>query len=1835
MDKRKAYPTIKASDFGKTHKDLINSFTKTKDQSVIERLQEQSNRTLKKIVKDKRKQQFQITKNDIKLTDTNGGNFGDIDEFSPKDGIGQVKTLSNQEFQSIVINKGRSKDFSEINALMHNSKIQKGYVHYVNADNPGMQATVKHKYDFNKYTQDLNKVKRVQSFIDGKFAFNSDIQKYNADKGTFSTINEADFAADYSRLQQAKEQSIVHAGIKTNNPFMRNMRRESRTVIHGLKHGWFGKTRKFRTPFGSGMRMGSIVNSYEDFLGMSSADDDMMFDSSMAIDLETKGLQANKTSIVEGAIKKGINYKAILMQQAPGWDVKTEAPFLGKSKFNDLIKGTDLNKLGNASQFSQNIRAIHNGFKGTVEAMVGTRDQLRQEIRSMVAEAKSSKKAIFAHNANFEVNQVRALFAEVGEESPLDFSSEYRELRSNLSRNNKGIFSSFKSGQITKQQAVSKLAANQKIIFTQAMKEASEGGKLADTQDIARMLNAITQDKDLAFQTGRFGANTNIKYLADIFLDEGDEAHEGILDIHQQERIAKRMQQTIRNIENGNHDDPYTRKYLDSHKLKGRELFKDSMRKTIISEVDAGRNPHRLRDLDRLEVDGLDSNGMFDDLMENDKEIAAAFSSNRLSSNRAISPINTKVKNARMGAMIFGGILLASAATNMFTFSGSKETANTIEGLQHGSPTQDNRRNTTSFGSGFRTQSFHQSPQGQEEQEGMTWKQLGLTGLGATAALMTFKSKANKTRLNDLTYLGKMHPEMTNEQLLGRQGSTAQDVAVAGARRLENTFGGMLKAFGAGNVLSYGMYDNAEFTVNLMDKKGGTYAALMNKILNRKLIEEGVDSIMFKKGELFERINDKWKKIDGKFTAIKTVANYDLSSSIDSLAKSVAYQNGIGRVDHLVEQPFLILGGKGEWKAVGDFLDAFLHETFTKPMKLLADPLEAFRQMFPDFEMAGLDKVSKTVKKVTSSRFMPDLGLDGKELVQSWSGMLGKHAGKLAFFGTMAYFGMGTLNWGAEALAPDGTPIGDAGLLGAAAYTVRKGHELYARISDMTGLTGLRDYIEDKAPGSDGWQSTIGLTAAGAMFGYGFGTVTDIAKEASSNEKYNQFLENRKETEKFSGPLKKFFKGDMTKTGKAMRIGGAIGFALALPYTIAGFGADSSASQLAAEYAGEKEIAVKKGRFWESGFTPWEGGEIDYYRKNWYAELMDNSKNKALYGGDPMPFIKAGRAIYDPYWLEKKTYHSQPYPVTGPDGSMMGIFGPIYEATLGRIVKPVATMHASVLPEELLNNTEYDLSAMARKQMNATLEFIGLRGFAVKALKKNITGSEEIFADPDEARSAKDIDSIVRDFYDLQIGGGILTSEALRRVFQNSDSFQKAQIGASINLNPIKNAMPSWMPGSDYAVDFQHGDPYGKVKDGHSRLPGMGYSSKYEALEGLDPEDYPDIYKYKILSDVAYGSTQHRIMKGKLQNRQLTEFEQDIFTQVEQQVREKKESEMNVRDPAMYDSMLGRYTAMVTDLARSNPLETLLPISPAHKFLGPPDVEDYVEEQRYSKEYRSWGNPIDDFVLPAVSMTMNNLGLGGFDVNDNKEDYFDKVDYVKYSNLAREAQASGDLRLADQYTVKAQKTYTGKDLYSHPSDIAASLPSRERSTFNYFVGADVATKQRMLQKVNPKYRDAYLAQLDKQLSRQAQEGEMSRKESRRLLKDVDARRRAIEARRKAEIQDSMAELPGPDWEGWSPNSNTGKVKQNYLNNRARDYHDYKPRRSARSADIDSIAAGKIPNEIAKPAAYSEHYSDLNKAGVENTLVVLRPGLDNSAKVNVTLDRRDERNRSLRDWGYIK
>ena len=116
------------------------------------------------------------------------------------------------------------------------------------------------------------------------------------------------------------------------------------------------------------------------------------------------------------------------------------------------------------------------------------------------------------------------------------------------------------------------------------------------------------------------------------------------------------------------------------------------------------------------------------------------------------------------------------------------------------------------------------------------------------------------------------------------------------------------------------------------------------------------------------------------------------------------------------------------------------------------------------------------------------------------------------------------------------------------------------------------------------------------------------------------------------------------------------------------------------------------------------------------------------------------------------------------------------------------------------------------EQYNMLGDVAGLKGFA---LQQFITGHPN-----ENARIIENSGyaySVNNDFWNQNLGGlGGNLSEITRRFIQERNKNTEY-------INPIRNTMPLWMPGSNYFTDFLHGDPYTKVMNGEERLPGEGY----------------------------------------------------------------------------------------------------------------------------------------------------------------------------------------------------------------------------------------------------------------------------------------------------------------------------------------------------------------------------------------------------------------------------
>lgn len=130
-------------------------------------------------------------------------------------------------------------------------------------------------------------------------------------------------------------------------------------------------------------------------------------------------------------------------------------------------------------------------------------------------------------------------------------------------------------------------------------------------------------------------------------------------------------------------------------------------------------------------------------------------------------------------------------------------------------------------------------------------------------------------------------------------------------------------------------------------------------------------------------------------------------------------------------------------------------------------------------------------------------------------------------------------------------------------------------------------------------------------------------------------------------------------------------------------------------------------------------------------------------------------------------------------------------------------------------------------------------------------------------------------------------TEPLRRFIQPE--------GYAPQVNEIKNQMPSWLPGEDYLVNFQKGDPYIKVEEGYARLPGAGYEALHPELEGVDPEGYPDIARMRILADVAPYSSEYQKHAGLVRSQANHDPDLKVeYERIAEQVRQTKDSTLQI-----------------------------------------------------------------------------------------------------------------------------------------------------------------------------------------------------------------------------------------------------------------------------------------------------------------------------------------------------
>ena len=782
----------------------------------------------------------------------------------------------------------------------------------------------------------------------------------------------------------------------------------------------------------------------------------------------------------------------------------------------------------------------------------------------------------------------------------------------------------------------------------------------------------------------------------------------------------------------------------------------------------------------------------------------------------------------------------------------------------------------------------------------------------------------------------------------------------------------------------------------------------------------------------------------------------------------------------------------------------------------------------------------------------------------------------------------------------------------------------------------------------------------------------------------------------------------------------------------------------------EGEVAIRQGRFWPLGNTPFKGGKINYYRPSWYRKLQggamftsdtyDSPAEKFLFYNDISPL----RPL-DPYRFERKHYSDRPYPITGEYFS--GPFGPLtpaLNATLGKVLKPQKMMHEEELMAGLGSyapagesgaydataysgggqmggdyggfggggsggspgygrgsgfggggtqsaanaryssmsaptytaqgstrqtlaavNSEYaDLSygppkvskvmsprivAAGTPMSPAKLQFqggelgyrsqemLGIYGFALGHAREGLGFGQSDF-EPQKSvlQSASKAYGTSRAFWDLNLGGlgdvpvggaegigNIEFSEIVRRFIP------KDRAGVDY-INPIKNTMGKqhpFLPGAEYYINFQTGDPFTKVQEGEVRLPGVGYE-RFNRLHPDETGNYGLIDQLNILGDVAPYSQQYKQVSSQLDKMSLSAEDRIEVAETRQQVEDtttKKEfspykykgssAEELAQHPYRFTAgRIGEYLAHSDNFV-------------LNKTLGEKTaVEDWERSNVYGTTFPQWQNPIESYISPMINKaTQRNPilasaslatagalfgrthrarlfgtavgGIAGFaasaatDVRqfltgeryipkERKkelalEEYSDILTYTKNTRLAAMARQSGNNGEAAQYESAAGRTMYGADVHSpNIESLSLAVPKRKREHFKAMINAPQEERGRILSTAG-------------RLERRLYEGAWG-----------------MDVEKRPDLEDFFTkhELPDQDWEGWHPNTNVDHVKI----------------KAGQSMGLDMSQMGYYPQQIKEAnltnPSYPNFYGTNDRSDVSSRLKMLMSGFGVSGTV---------------------
>lgn len=964
--------------------------------------------------------------------------------------------------------------------------------------------------------------------------------------------------------------------------------------------------------------------------------------------------------------------------------------------------------------------------------------------------------------------------------------------------------------------------------------------------------------------------------------------------------------------------------------------------------------------------------------------------------------------------------------------------------------------------------------------------------------------------------------------------------------------------------------------------------------------------------------------------------------------------------------PFIITGGTNRFESLWRKFNANIMVGVENYMKLLDDPFEAILK--PAENILG-PRVGGALRK--GSRFWNTIGVRNILGVGGWDnlrrgGGIGRLVGRQALRG-LPIIAAGLYGFSALDEMLHGK------IKGTAAGVYQDVNLLATRVSDITGLTALTKKQKEVAPGSTSIMGLASLPLSLAIAGATTGGIQNLIEKVPVGEKAappQWFLKAAQTGEELPGFIGRAIKnmrlGTKSRVGAYAIAGAAVGALLRVPFLPGALGSEKSAEEKSKIYSGEQLLPVRYGRKWEFGLSPYEGEDIKLFEPHWTVKFITDAAKKSKLGkyyGQPV--LRAINRLVDPYYLERDLDEERPYVYWGPTDHGLGFIEKL-ATPIKEIFKPTILAHPEALgvdhpsrnkriskipPESLTGPMgistgnvfpELEKPGSVKSYVSETVgsfkDMLGLIGFTYGAGLSKVSGGQGLLNTDAVHESSGRILSAQRAYWDAELGGFAGLNEFYRRLNPNREYGTEYMQGA------IKNTQPSWLP-----EELQYGDPYASIQQGEYRLPGRGYEALHPELKGVPYDEYPSIHRLNILQDVSRNSIEYyralNQVEQSISEDRATRDTVDMYSTIMERdamlVKEQEEGRFNYGDKGP----LSAFWLAQNKLGRAIPTEHLYPISPVHKFGGPVDpMSEYKSMVLLDSPFKSWDNPISDYITPTFNRVMDIATFGNFVPSRTKEnwameDYFQSVQFAKNLILDEESQKyfnQGNIEAAAYIKSGKRNTIYDTSPLADIGDHGALVNEKQRRYFNAFAGINPDQRSSVLQKVSGDMGTMLQGQWFKQ-------DMMARGDIDRLT-ELQRTTGNIGEGITADQIISQGDVPDRDFVGYAPgvNLNAFKVKvADQLGKNIRDFNLWKEdERQARL--VDALSRNSFPDSPINDSLSQNR--DSQKSRLKNTLKSMGMRNVEMNTIPVTglsrvhfqgkMDNRDRLHKIMLDEGYV-